>query len=57
MPDGASEDLTIETGNWLTFYQMLAEALRSGSPLPVLPDQAVITARLIDLARESATTR
>ncbi len=57
MPDGGKESLTIETGNWLTFYNMLADALRSGSPPPVLPDQAVITAQLIDLARESAATR
>lgn len=55
-PDNTREALPIEPGNWLELYATLAEALRTGSPLPVTSEEALTTAKLIDLSRESSTT-
>lgn len=46
----------IETaaGNYATFYDRLYEAIRAGADVPVKPEEARNTVRLIELARESS---
>jgi scyllo-inositol 2-dehydrogenase (NADP+) len=53
----AEETVPSERGDWPAFYRKLARALRGGSPPPVDPWDAVETLRILDLARQSATTR
>ena len=43
-------------GSYETFYQMARDALREGGPLPVDPHDAVKTIRVIEAARESASS-
>ncbi|HET9718743.1 MAG TPA: Gfo/Idh/MocA family oxidoreductase [Solirubrobacteraceae bacterium] len=52
----AQEVVPSERGDWPAFYRQLARALRDGGPAPVDPWDAVETLRILDLARQSATT-
>jgi predicted dehydrogenase len=45
-----------EPGRWNDFYPAFARAVRDGAPVPVDPNDAVATARVLDAARLSATT-
>jgi predicted dehydrogenase len=45
-----------ERGDWPRFYSLLAAALHEGGPPPVDPADAVAALRVIEEARESATT-
>jgi predicted dehydrogenase len=49
-----SEQVTPEPGNWRCFYELLRDALTTGTPLPVDPEEALTTLRVIDAARRSA---
>ncbi len=49
-----SETVTPEPGDWRRFYQLLRDALTTGAPLPVDPEEAVQTLRVLDAARRSA---
>jgi len=42
-------------GAWTTFYPAVREAILSGAPLPVPPQDVVETLRVLDAAAESAT--
>ena len=46
-----------ERGRWDTFYPAAADAVRGIGPVPVDPNDAVATARIIDAARISAAER
>jgi predicted dehydrogenase len=45
-----------EPGRWNEFYPAFARAVRDGAHVPVDPNDAVATARVLDAARTSATT-
>jgi predicted dehydrogenase len=49
-----SEPVIPEPGDWRRFYELLRDALTTGSPLPVEPDDALETLRILDAARRSA---
>ena len=49
-----SERVTPEPGDWRRFYELLRDALTTGSPLPVDPEEALTTLRVLDAARRSA---
>jgi predicted dehydrogenase len=49
-----SEPVTPEPGDWRRFYELLSDALTTGSPLPVDPEEALTTLRVLDAARRSA---
>jgi predicted dehydrogenase len=55
--DGKSEVLRSERGAWDTFYPAFAAAVRGAGPVPVSPWDAVVTAQVLDAARESAVGR
>ena len=44
-------------GDWNTFYRKVTQAIEHNEPLPVLASDAVETLRVLDAARESATTQ
>jgi predicted dehydrogenase len=55
--DGAgSRPVPTEPGRWNEYYPAFARAVRDGAPVPVDPNDAVATARVLDAARTSATT-
>ena len=54
LPDGNSETVPTEPGNYLEFYEMVARALLDSGPVPVDPAGALDGLRIIDLARESS---
>lgn len=43
-------------GAWQTFYSAFAAAVRGDGPVPVAASDAVVTARILDAARQSALT-
>jgi predicted dehydrogenase len=49
-----SETVTPEPGDWRRFYELLRDALTDGAPLPVDPEDALETLRVLDAARRSA---
>lgn len=49
-----SEPVTPEPGNWRRFYELLRDALTTDAPLPVEPEAALQTLRVLDAARRSA---
>ncbi len=51
LPDGSSESVPTERGNYLAFYEMVASAVLDGGPVPVDPADALNGLRIIDLAR------
>jgi predicted dehydrogenase len=53
--DDGDEIVPTARGRWDSFYEQFAAAVRSGSPVPVLPADAVATATVLDAARVSAT--
>ena len=53
LPDGGSETVPTEPGNYLAFYETVVSALLYGGPTPVDPADALDGLRIIDLARES----
>jgi predicted dehydrogenase len=52
-----SEPVTPEPGDWRRFYELLRDALTTGAPLPVEPEEALETLRVLDAARRSARER
>jgi predicted dehydrogenase len=52
-----SETVTPEPGDWRRFYELLRDALTTAAPLPVEPEQALQTLRVLDAARFSARER
>jgi scyllo-inositol 2-dehydrogenase (NADP+) len=46
-----------ERGDWPRFYRVLEAALRDAGPLPVEPEDALTTLRILGLARRSAAGR
>ena len=46
-----------ERGRWQAFYELLAEALRTGGPPPVDPADAVAALRVLEAARRAASAR
>jgi scyllo-inositol 2-dehydrogenase (NADP+) len=46
-----------QRGDWPRFYALLRASLIAGDPLPVDPQDAVRTLRVLELARQSATER
>jgi predicted dehydrogenase len=53
----ASVPVPGERGDWGRFYALLATALRDGGPPPVNPGDAVAALRVLELARQSATSK
>ncbi|QIK78189.1 Gfo/Idh/MocA family oxidoreductase [Sphingomonas piscis] len=53
-PSGTTELLPSGRGNYLAFYQGVAQAIVSGAPPPVLPNEARDVMRIIELAKRSA---
>jgi scyllo-inositol 2-dehydrogenase (NADP+) len=49
-----SETVTPEPGDWRRFYELLRDSLTAGAPLPVEPEDALRTLRVLDAARRSA---
>jgi predicted dehydrogenase len=54
--DGDLRQVETEPGAYQLFYAGLAEALRTGGPPPVDPDDAVVGLRVLDAARQSAAS-
>ena len=53
-PAGAARRIATERGDYRRFYEGMAGAILTGAPPPVDPADAVISLRLIALARQSA---
>jgi scyllo-inositol 2-dehydrogenase (NADP+) len=53
-PDGSSESVSTERGNWPAFYDQVAAAILDRAPVPVDPADARSGLTLIDLARRAA---
>jgi predicted dehydrogenase len=49
-----SEPVTPEPGDWRRFYELLRDSLTTGAPLPVEPEEALTTLRVLGAARRSA---
>jgi scyllo-inositol 2-dehydrogenase (NADP+) len=49
-----SEPVMPEPGGWRRFYELLRDSLTTGSPLPVKPEEALTTLRVLNAARRSA---
>jgi predicted dehydrogenase len=54
--DGTAVTVSLERGRWHGFYPAVAAAVRGEAAMPVDPQDAIATARVIDAARESART-
>ncbi|OAN60179.1 oxidoreductase [Sphingomonas sp. TDK1] len=54
MPDGLSEIITSERGDYRRFYAGVAAAIRDGTPSPVAAEDALGGLKLIELAKRSA---
>jgi len=54
LPDGHRESVPTERGDYLAFYEQVADAVLDGAPLPVDPADARAGLMLIDLARRAA---
>jgi predicted dehydrogenase len=54
--DGTAVTVPLERGRWHGFYPAVAAAVRGEASMPVDPQDAIATARVIDAARESART-
>ncbi|MEP0545949.1 MAG: Gfo/Idh/MocA family oxidoreductase [Rhodothermales bacterium] len=52
-----AESVATEPGDYLAFYAGVRDALRTGSPLPVDPEDAVRGLAVIEAARRSSETR
>jgi len=50
----AGEPVQSEPGRWLTFYEGVERALRTGAPPPVLAEDALAALQVLDAARRSA---
>jgi scyllo-inositol 2-dehydrogenase (NADP+) len=55
-PDGASESIATDRGNYSAFYDQVASAILDGAAVPVDPADARTGLLLIDLARRAAET-
>jgi scyllo-inositol 2-dehydrogenase (NADP+) len=53
-PDGTAEAMPTERGQYLAFYEGVADAILDGAPVPVDPRDARDGLLLIDLARQSS---
>ena len=56
LPDGTRETVPSERGDYLSFYEAVADAILDGAPLPVDPADARAGLALIDLARRAAAS-
>ena len=54
--DGTRHDLPFLKGAYEVYYAKIADAILTGAPLPVTPDQALTLTRMLDAAFESAET-
>jgi scyllo-inositol 2-dehydrogenase (NADP+) len=54
LPDGSASKVPIERGNYLAFYEAIADAILDGVPAPVSAEEARDGLLLIDLARRAA---
>jgi predicted dehydrogenase len=55
---GAGDDVEpveVEAGAYGRFYEALAAGVRHGGPLPVDPEDALVTLEVIDAARQAAS--
>jgi predicted dehydrogenase len=52
--DADNQPVQTQPGAYLEFYRLLAEALRTGGPAPVDPQDAVTTLKIIEAAQRSA---
>ncbi|QMV23282.1 oxidoreductase [Streptomyces sp. SCUT-3] len=52
--DGDAEPVPTADGDWPAYYRAVAAALRTGSPAPVAPHEAVAALRVLEAARRSA---
>lgn len=53
-PDGSTEDIPVKRGNYLAFYEAMADAILEGAPVPVAAEDARDGLALIDLARRAS---
>lgn len=53
-PDGSTESVQPQRGNYLAFYEGIADAILDGAPVPVAAEDARDGIALIDLARDAA---
>ena len=53
-PDGSAQPVATERGNYLAFYEAIADAILDGAAPPVTADQARAGLVLIDLARRAS---
>ena len=53
-PDGLREDVPTERSNYTIFYEIVADSILDGAPVPVDPADARTGLMLIDLARRAA---
>lgn len=56
-PDGRREEVATERGDYLAFYEAVADSILDGAPVPVDPADARAGLMLISLARQSAEQR
>jgi scyllo-inositol 2-dehydrogenase (NADP+) len=54
LPDGATEAIATKPGQYVAFYQAIADAILDGAPVPVTAGEAREGLALIDLARAAA---
>ena len=55
-PDGSSHAVATEQGRYLTFYELLRDAVRGQGPVPVEPLDSLQTLRVIEAAERAAAT-
>ena len=55
-PDGSSHPVPTEPGRYLSFYEILRDAVRGQGPVPVEPIDSLSTLRLIEAAERAAAT-
>ena len=54
LPGGATEAIATERGEYVAFYEAIADAILDGAPVPVTAEEAQEGLALIDLARAAA---
>jgi scyllo-inositol 2-dehydrogenase (NADP+) len=53
-PEGDQELIPSCRGDYLAFYEQVADAVLAGGAMPVAPDEALQVMRIIELAKQSA---
>ena len=54
--NGQARSHPTESGRWVDFYPLLADAIRNGAPPPVDPNDAVVVIEVLEAALHSART-